>query len=333
VSTSPKSCPVCGNSTKEVLSNGDYMELDCPKCGHYKLSGSAEVVLNTRLLENPNRIPLVSHYIRKRVITAEDIPLITSSWIDNTVENGSLPSPLEQAHNLILWLGDNLKDRLDKQISWNKDSIASEIGAYNDNSVIAVLNMIANKGLVPKTERSTHLSLTYTGWELYEELKKGIAESKRAFMAMPFGYDRLNRYFEEFYVPAVADTGYKLERVDTNPGAGSITNRMLVEIRRSKFLVCELTHDNNGAYWEAGFAEGIGKPVIYLCKEDKDPANPTKRPHFDIRNHQTVFWTDDTLPEAMEKLKAAIRATFPDEARMEDLPLAPYPAALGYSGI
>jgi nucleoside 2-deoxyribosyltransferase len=29
-----------------------------------------------------------------------------------------------------------------------------------------------------------------------------------------------------------------------------------------------LTNSNNRAYFEAGFAEGLGKPVIYICEEE-----------------------------------------------------------------
>ena len=41
---------------------------------------------------------------------------------------------------------------------------------------------------------------------------------------------------------------------------------MRVQIRASRFVICDLTHGNRGAYWEAGFAEGIGRPVIFVCE-------------------------------------------------------------------
>ena len=34
------------------------------------------------------------------------------------------------------------------------------------------------------------------------------------------------------------------------------------------FLWPIFTHGDPGAYWEAGFAEGLGKPVIYTCEKD-----------------------------------------------------------------
>lgn len=54
-----------------------------------------------------------------------------------------------------------------------------------------------------------------------------------------------------------------------------ITPELLKHIRDSKFVVVDLTHKNNGAYFEEGYAMGLGKPVIQLCKQGTQL-------HFDI---------------------------------------------------
>jgi hypothetical protein len=79
-----------------------------------------------------------------------------------------------------------------------------------------------------------------------------------AFIAMPFGDSFLDKVFSECFRPAVAVTGFDLRRLDTHPKAGSIDDRLRVEIRGARFLIAELTGANPGAYWEAGFAEGLG---------------------------------------------------------------------------
>ena len=58
-------------------------------------------------------------------------------------------------------------------------------------------------------------------------------------------------------------------------------------------------------------------PVIYICEEEKFKV---KKTHFDTNHHLTVQWKDDpeSLNKFAEELKATIRATFPDEAKMED---------------
>ncbi len=91
---------------------------------------------------------------------------------------------------------------------------------------------------------------------------------------------------------------------------------MRVEIKRARFLIADLTHANNGAYWEAGYAEGLGKTVIYTCEQQvfDDRAQGT---HFDTNHHLTVKWNPENPDMAVESLKATIRATFP-EAKQED---------------
>ena len=49
-------------------------------------------------------------------------------------------------------------------------------------------------------------------------------------------------------------------------------------------------------YYEAGFAMGIGLPVIWTCREDE-----RKGLHFDIRQYNCIFWDtlDDTLRDKL----------------------------------
>jgi nucleoside 2-deoxyribosyltransferase len=100
-----------------------------------------------------------------------------------------------------------------------------------------------------------------------------------------------------------------------NPKAGLIDNRLRVEILTSRFLIADLTHGNAGAYWEAGYAEGLGKPVIYTCEERIFEGKGT---HFDTNHHYTVRWRKDKFKETADDLKATIRATLPAEAKLED---------------
>jgi nucleoside 2-deoxyribosyltransferase len=107
--------------------------------------------------------------------------------------------------------------------------------------------------------------------------------------------------------------GFDLRRLTDRQRAGLIDDRLRVEIRRSRFLLCELTEDNRGAYWEAGFAEGLGRPVIYTCRKDYHP-----NVHFDTNHYLTVLWEPGKLDEAATELKAVIRATLPTEAKQSD---------------
>jgi hypothetical protein len=132
-------------------------------------------------------------------------------------------------------------------------------------------------------------------------------------MAMPFGDSRLDNIFVTHWKNAVAATGFELRRLDEGSQAGLIDNRLRVEIRRSRFLVAELSEQNPNVYWQAGFAEGLERPVIYTCEKSQ-----FDKRGFDAEHSQTVQWEKSQLSAAAADLTATIRNTLPDEAKMTD---------------
>jgi len=193
------------------------------------------------------------------------------------------------------------------------------VGAKSPKGVMLVVeHLIENEyvtGPIGKGTNDARLTLKYKGWELLDRLQRGQVDSRRAFMAMGYGNALLDRIVSEVFRPAVAQTGFELTRLDDRPRAGLIDDRLRVEIRNSRFLIADLSHDNLGAYWEAGYAEGLGKPVIYTCERKKFDQDKT---HFDTNHHLTVVWDKRNPKQAAEELKATIRETLPSEAKITD---------------
>ncbi len=133
-------------------------------------------------------------------------------------------------------------------------------------------------------------------------------------MAMPFGNKLLDDMYENVFKPAAKKAGFYLARIDEAPPAGSIDNRMRNEIRNARFVVAELTDDNLGAYFEAGLAEGFGKPVIYTCHYEFFNGTGT---HFDTNHHHTIIWSENERNKAFGDLCSTIRATLPAESTPE----------------
>ena len=156
--------------------------------------------------------------------------------------------------------------------------------------------------------------LTFSGWERLDQLQRQSVESRFAFMAMDYNNGAVDRAFATF-VDAVDKTGFELRRLDQKPKAGLIDLRMRVEIRGAKFLVADLTDENRGSYWEAGFAEGLGKKVYYTCEQTKFDNVKT---HFDTEHLLTIRWSDRNFAAAVDELKSAIRNDFPIEAKQSD---------------
>lgn len=314
-------CPICEVTLRsEPVSRGplnDVVSYDCHFCGKFGLTGTAAETVPPSLQAEPKMRPIFSHILRK-MQHAEEWPVIGTSIAAKIFETAALPTPKEQADNLIRWLGDNVDGPGDRVNLSALISLRSIIGAISDRGVHFIIDGLLETELLVKKERPSNvdheLTLSFAGWERYEELRRGRPTGRKAFMAMKFD-DSLRRIVDEHFRPAVQQTGFTLGLLDDEPRAGLIDDRLRVEIQAARFIVSDLTHDNSGAYWEAGYAEGLRKPVIYTCRRDVFEEHGT---HFDTNHLLTVLWSEDSLVEAMEMLKATIRATIPEAQKVDD---------------
>ena len=311
-------CPVCSNDLLEdphPVFDTDAVIYSCPNCGHFELAYESNVNLTRGAIGEPTELALLSHKIRSMNQRAQ-CPRITWELVTSILETSSLPSPVEQVDNLLLWLGgSNPFGELVKLTPMTHMAIIGAAGLHNFVAVVAALK---ERGLIRGDIVSGGAfvgQLTLSGWQAYAEIERGRSDSRCAFMAMSYGNPMIDRAFAECFRPAAAATGFSLVRLDDAPPAGLIDDRLRVEIRRSRFLIADLTEGNRGAYWEAGFAEGLGKAVIYTCEEEHFKSHGT---HFDTSHHQTVFWEQENLDRAAEALKTTIRATLPAEAIMQE---------------
>jgi hypothetical protein len=154
-----------------------------------------------------------------------------------------------------------------------------------------------------------------TGWQKYEQLKHVRSESRTAFMAMKFGDALLDGIVENVFKPAVLRTGFELKKLTDEQPAGLIDDQIRASILSGRFVIADLTHGSYGAYWEAGFAEGLNLPVIYTCGK---AAWDEKKTHFDTNHMVTIIWDPADLKSAGDALTATIRATLRTEARQQD---------------
>jgi hypothetical protein len=134
-------------------------------------------------------------------------------------------------------------------------------------------------------------------------------------MAMKFGDLELNSVLENCFKKAVARTGFELRLLTDGQAAGSIDNQIRARLLSAKFVIADLSHGNQGAYWESGFAEGLDRPVIYTCKKSVWEKEKT---HFDTNHMKHVLWEPDNFKKTEDELTATIRATLRAEAIQTD---------------
>jgi nucleoside 2-deoxyribosyltransferase len=99
----------------------------------------------------------------------------------------------------------------------------------------------------------------------------------------------LIRAFDEAIKPAVEDdAGYrKAIRVDREELLGDVVFEIIARIKECRFIVADVTNHRNGVYFEAGYAMGMGLPVIWTCHKDD-----MKGAHFDTSHLNHIEWDD-----------------------------------------
>jgi len=250
-------------------------------------------------------------------MTGQDTHLFDVEECKRIIAADLIPTPQRQGEDLIRWLGNNLSGPGDTRIlTFSEHGPAidaiSEEGFSFVVEGLATSDFIQSLGSASINDAGPQVTLTFKGWSLFEQLRRAPS-GRKAFIAMQYGVPALDAIVNGHFRPAIAETGFLLRRLDDDgQPAGLIDDRLRLEIQSSHFLIVDLTHSNHGAYWEAGYAEGLGKPVIYTCEEAAFKKTPS---HFDTNHHLHVLWKADDIQPALKKLKATIRATIPEATR------------------
>jgi hypothetical protein len=308
-------CPVCqgkwSGTFQQLPASMDGAQIDCTTCGRYKASRNAiDDFFNSAHAGISDRVRALSAHLIFNEQTSAKIPSLDSYWVEKLLAQPNYPSPAQQAINAIRKIGDTVNRTGDV---WNMlpHNFFVQIGSPNPRFAFSIVKELYERGLVtgiPSEAMNTpgnflDVSLTLTGWESYEQEHKGKISSNYGFMALKFGIPELDKLLKEVLKPSTKELGFDLLDMRDSARTGVIDNIMREKIRDCAFVIADLTHDNLGAYWEAGYAEGLGKPVLYLCEHGKFEISKT---HFDTSHCTTVTWGG---AKAEEDFAAELKAT------------------------
>lgn len=318
------SCPVCKSQAHLYNTAADSSRFDCSRCGEFDVSGSLGPGIEKRLDSGIHRRALMSHNLRRMQRPKSPPPLITTANADSFWKGEKLPSPQRQADDLILWVGDNqlypdeaIRCALPFLSAW----VGTSLNAVTPHGggIHWLCTYLADEKLLEArpdpSEAIYFFRLRMEGWRKYSELKQKNPTSQTAFMAMKFGDSELTNVVDNCFRSAVSRAGFELKVLSEEQPAGIIDDQLRAALISSRFVLCDLTHGNSGAYWEGGFAEGLGRPVIYTCQR---AAWDQQKTHFDTNHLVTIIWDSADLPSAENQLTATIRATFRGEAKQAD---------------
>jgi hypothetical protein len=123
----------------------------------------------------------------------------------------------------------------------------------------------------------------------------------RIFVVMPIQGERhgsqdeqrIYREFDERFEvieKVVSKLGGVAIRIDKEHPLEDLVGRIKKEINESAFVIADLTDERQSCYFEAGYAEGLKKPVIYVAsKQSVIKPGQNTRIHFDIHMNVQFF--------------------------------------------
>ena len=313
----PITCPVTGLEVTGSSTGGYVL---CPALGGpYQVTGTALSILPN--LTAIGRAKLATHILQQRQLGVL-APEISSYVLEEIEKRPRLPI-MERVARLYRYVASqspSIGTRLPVS-----GLVTSEMRAFKAGAVLWT-ESISDAELVPLMsfgraagyfrETRDHIELTVEGWAHLEELDGLERTSGQAFVAMWFGPEVTDAYSNGI-APAILDSGYVPMRIDQKEHANRIDDEIVAEIRRSRFVVADFTCglvDNGGVpvaiprggvYYEAGFAQGLGIPVIWMCRQDH-----IDHVHFDTRQFNHITWANAI--DLRSKLKNRIGAVLGD---------------------
>ncbi|MCP4629826.1 MAG: hypothetical protein GY850_40910, partial [bacterium] len=321
----------------------------CPICGEIRLEEeAAEDFEGERFSENQKKIlsiVLRNNYERRNKKTPE-----THATLDDLlgyVREYRPLSSLEKLDYSLLKL-ENASDFIGHSVRVNCEIDYSFFHCMDPIELRHILAFLLNNRFISPfngydretytqydVDQISHFFIDQKGYERLKELQ-GV-DSNIGFVAMWFNPEMLSVY-EQAIMPAIeyveegsGEPRLRAVRIDNVEHVNDINDEIIAQIRRSRFMVCDLTGYRGGVYFEAGFAYGLGMPVIYTCRKDwcdedqlmDEAGNLVKflkdsngRPiqvkkegvHFDLAHRNRIEWELDKLDEFKNKLENRIKA-------------------------
>lgn len=192
-----------------------------------------------------------------------------------------------------------------------------EKSAYQE--MFACQDKLIEKEYISKVEGDKY-TISSKGWERIQGSKDKKGLKDQAFVAMWFSDETNN--VRKTLINAIKECNYEPILIDEMQHNKQIVPTLLDEIKKSKFVVAELSGHRGGVYYEAGYAEALGKEVIICCSEywfneqrDKNGNIIHDGAHFDIKQKSSVIWDenkinqDELYIDLKEKLILRIKET------------------------
>lgn len=276
--------------------------------GKYRISYQTckKLKENPKFSRNSFKAKLTTWLIQQRK-RGKESPQITNNVLEEVQQRSRLPID-ERVNNVLQYIQEENEKNKKSECYQIILRAYSECATYDDWCMMLgeLQKYVEVKGDEYLSE-FFEITLNDRGLERLDSIETST-NNKQAFVAMWFDKS-MDDIYDKSIQPAIEEMGYKPMRIDRKGHNNKIDDEIIAEIRRSKFLIADFSHGEDGirggVYYEAGFAYGLNIPVIFTCR--KEDAGSL---HFDIRQFNHIIW--EHAKDLKEKLKHRIGATIGD---------------------
>lgn len=122
------------------------------------------------------------------------------------------------------------------------------------------------------------------------------------------------------------DNKLRYIRIDEEEFKNAIIDEIKAKIKSCRFIIADLTHNRGGVYWEAGYASGLGRDVIYTVddkywnKNDSSINKYEQGVHFDVSHLPIIRYTnvDDLKRKLAKRINAITENILVPEKYLQD---------------
>jgi nucleoside 2-deoxyribosyltransferase len=297
-------CPLCNGSNADFysqhLGNQTLFKGWCPACTNvYATSDALDEI------RRQQKSHLLSVFLRRLPSNDWDLEvgIVAIDELDKLTSNVRETSILEQFDIALKFICEmcpqvGLPSQFNYEVDWPL------LVAQSPSPALYILWELARAGYL-QTDHNSAPVPPRPSWKAYarlQELQTSGRNSENAFVAMSFSVNR-RAIWEEVIGPAIRVAGYRPVRVDQYEHNNRIDDEIIAQIRRSRFLVADFTEQKAGIYFEAGFALGLGRNVIWMCEESE-----LGNLHFDTRQFNHILYKDAEREKARRALENRIVA-------------------------
>lgn len=312
-------CPLCGNSCKKQ----DCVEctiFECSECGRFQMDCFSS---NEVKLTEEHKLILRHYYQSLAPQDKRRLIVLNSQNLEEILGNIYYPKNLvEKVDNVLAYFVNQTKTFGQLIVIQNKSELLTQLFCSSTEELSRILNYLLTEKYLTMAARVGNspekFAVTMNGLKYYQEYEKRLLKdknkSKQGFVAMWFNdtedTERHRPNMQNVYSLAIKpaiefEDRFSSIKIDNVEHCNDINDEMISQIRKSRFMIADLTGYRGGVYWEAGFAEGLGIPVIYTCHEkwlNTDKDLDIEGVHFDLNHRNMILWNEENLEEFKQKL-------------------------------